>query len=73
MFMSSITTVRRSHLRHSIVTNPTGVEAIIRNCKILLDEKWSMHQARLPGALGIEWASTQNDVNACDQPANHLT
>jgi hypothetical protein len=46
------------------VCGTAGVEAIIRNTEIVLDEKWTMYQASLAGELAGDWAAMQNDVNA---------
>jgi hypothetical protein len=59
-----LTVVKKGPVGHCTVCGSAGTEAIIRNTEILLDEKWSMHQAPLPCESGVDWAEMQNDVNA---------
>jgi hypothetical protein len=61
--------------RRSSRTNPRGttaIEAIIRDTEIVLDEKWSMRHSPLPGASGIDWAASQNDINSRNPPQSPI-
>lgn len=60
----ALTVVKKGPVGHCIVSSSSGIEAIIRNSEIVLDEKWLMYQAPPPGASGLNWAAMQNDVNA---------
>jgi len=57
-----LTVVKKGPPGHCIVSSSTGVEAIIRNSEIMLDEQWSMYQAALSGESKIDWAAMQNDI-----------
>lgn len=57
-----LTVVKRGPVGHCIVVNAAGIEAIIRISEILLDEKWSMHPASLPGESRIDWAAMQDNI-----------
>ncbi len=58
----ALTVTKKGPPGHTTVCNPAGIEAIIRNSELLLDEKWSMYQAPLPGESGVDWAAMQNDI-----------
>jgi len=47
----ALTVTKKGPPGHTTVCNSTATEAIIRNSEILLDEKWSKHQAALPGGI----------------------
>jgi len=58
----ALTVTKKGPPGHTTVCNSAGIEAIIRNSEILLDEKWSIHQAPLPTESGVDWAAMQNDI-----------
>ena len=60
----SIKVVKKGPVVHCIVTNGKGIEAIIRNSEIVLDEQC---RASPPGESGVDWAAMQNDVNVRGQ------
>jgi hypothetical protein len=57
-----LTVVKKGPPGHCIVSSSAGIEAIIRNTEIVLDEKWVMYQAQLPGESGVNWSASQNEI-----------
>jgi len=58
----ALTVVQKGPPGHATVVNVAGTEAIIKNSEILLDEKWSMHQAPIPTELPVKVSAMPNDI-----------
>jgi len=55
----ALAVVKRGPVGHCIVRNRTGIEALIRNSEIVLDEQWVMYQTSFVGESPIDSASMQ--------------
>jgi hypothetical protein len=49
-----ITALKRSYLGHCTVRNALGIENIIRDSELILDEQWSMYQVQLASVSPVE-------------------
>jgi len=58
---TALTVVKKGYC---IVNSSTGIEAIIRNAEILLDERWVMYQAPLPSESVVKLGGMLNDINS---------